>query len=184
MTIKNTFHGLQVTKCCPLGENLAGLSDTNFPQCVSDPAVDTVEWITGYDVNKDIDSRRVNISLIYDKLPRIPKCEGVPKFSVLEENSWLTTEGFLLDEAHGIQLHSEQFCVDFNSRGDLGAIFCPSCSEVSLKYLNSVPLLHSNLGSSMRKPLLSPWCHSYWRQRKLYNKNTQQDIFSRDLGRK
>ena len=152
---------MQVTKCCPLGENLAGLSDTNFLQCVSDPAVDTVEWITGYDVNKDIDSRRVNISLIYDKLPRIPKCEGVPKFSVLEENSWLTTEGFLLDEAHGIQLHSEQFCVDFNSRGDLGAIFCPSCSEVSLKYLNSVPLLHSNLGSSMRKPLLSPWCHSY-----------------------
>ena len=57
--------------------------------------------IEGLDLTKDPGSRSINITLSFDSGPRgMPaQCKGAKDFSILEENSWLTAKGNLVQDS-------------------------------------------------------------------------------------
>ena len=54
--------------------------------------------IVGLDLTKEPGSRKVNLSLAFDSSPGMPQCKGAAGFSILEENSWLTAKGSLVQD--------------------------------------------------------------------------------------
>ena len=53
----------------------------------------------GVDITKDPSSRKINLTLAFDSGPRgMPQCKGAAGFSILEENSWLTAKGSLVQD--------------------------------------------------------------------------------------
>ena len=99
----NIHHNLriyeQVKKCCGEGERLDS-SDVNNPQCVphssNRPDEITVE---GLDLTKEPGSRKVDLTVSFEAGgSRMPRCKGSRVFSVLEQDSWLTKKGKLVQD--------------------------------------------------------------------------------------
>ena len=87
-------------KCSSDGEKLDS-SNPADPKCVqvSDLEDRQEMEIVGVDLTKDPSSRKINLTLAFDSGPRgMPQCKGAAGFSILEENSWLTAKGSLVQD--------------------------------------------------------------------------------------
>ena len=88
-------------KCCPDGEKLNSSTPAD-PKCVQLSELEDKQEmeIEGLDLTKDPGSRSINITLSFDSGPRgMPECKGAKDFSILEENSWLTAKGNLVQDS-------------------------------------------------------------------------------------
>ena len=87
-------------KCCSDGEKLDS-SNPADPKCVQISNLEDRQEmeIVGVDLTKDPSSRKINLTLAFDSGPRgMPQCKGAAGFSILEENSWLTAKGSLVQD--------------------------------------------------------------------------------------
>ena len=97
----NIHHNLriykQVKKCCGEGKRLDS-SDVNTPQCVPHSSNFPAEIIVkGLDLTKQPGSRKVDLTVTFEAGgSRMPRCKGSRVFSVLEQDSWLTKKGKLV----------------------------------------------------------------------------------------
>ena len=97
----NILHNLriheQVKKCCGEGERLDS-SDVNTPQCVPHSSNLHAEiTVEGLDLTKEPGSRKVDLTVSFEAGgSRMPTCKGLRVFSVLEQDSWLTKKGKLV----------------------------------------------------------------------------------------
>ena len=100
----NILHNLriheQVKRCCGEGQRLDS-SDVNTPKCVPHSSNLTAEMITleGLDLTKEPGSRKVDLTVSFEAGgSRMPRCKGSRVFSVLEQDSWLTKKGKLVQD--------------------------------------------------------------------------------------
>ena len=99
----NIHHNLriyeQVKKCCEEGQRL-DFSDVNAPKCVPHSSNLTAEiTVEGLDLTKEPGSRKVDLTVSFEAGgSRMPTCKGSRVFSVLEQDSWLTKKGKLVQD--------------------------------------------------------------------------------------
>ena len=90
----------QVKKCCEEGQRLDS-SDVNAPKCVPHSSNLPAEMITveGLDLTKEPGSRKVELTVSFEAGgSRMPTCKGSRILSVLEQDSWLTKKGKLVQD--------------------------------------------------------------------------------------
>ena len=90
----------QVKRCCGEGQRLDS-SDVNTPQCVPHSSNPTAEiTVEGLDLTKEPGSRKVDLTVSFEAGgSRMPTCKGSRVFSVLEQDSWLTKKGKLVQDS-------------------------------------------------------------------------------------
>ena len=100
----NILHNLriheQVKRCCGEGQRLDS-SDVNTPQCVphSPNLPDEIITVEGLDLTKEPSSRKVDLTVSFEAGgSRMPTCKSSRVFSVLEQDSWLTKKGKLVQD--------------------------------------------------------------------------------------
>ena len=89
----------QVKKCCGEGERLDSL-DVNTPKCVTHSSNLTDEiTVEGLDLTKEPGLRKVDLTVSFEAGGSgMPTCKGSRVFSVLEQDSWLTKKGKLVQD--------------------------------------------------------------------------------------
>ena len=99
----------QVKKCCEEGQRLDS-SDVNAPKCVPHSSTLSAEMISveGLDLTKEPGSRKVDLTVSFEAGgSRMPTCKGSRILSVLEQDSWLTKKGKLVQDS---QVNAKRMC--------------------------------------------------------------------------